>query len=54
MILTKKELAEKLKISTRTIDRMIRRGMPKLKYEYTVRFIWEDVENWLKNDTEKR
>jgi excisionase family DNA binding protein len=44
-LLTKAELAERLKLTTRTIDSMIARGeMPCLKLSpRTVRFNWADV-----------
>lgn len=49
-MLTKKNLAEKLQVSEATINRMLVDGMPKIKVRGQVRFIYEDVEKWLKGD----
>lgn len=48
-MLTKNELAEELKISVVTINRLLAKGLPKVKVGGQVRFIYEDVEKWLKN-----
>ena len=50
-MLTKKELAEKLNISTATLDRWVRtRGLPHFKVGRTIRFDWKRVEEWLGAD----
>ena len=47
-MLTKKELAEELKISIPTIDRQLKLGMPHVKIGKAVRFEKEEVIRWLK------
>ena len=43
-LLTKRELAPKLKIASRTLDLWMRKGrIPFLKVGKSVRFRWEDV-----------
>lgn len=52
MILTRKELAEKLKVHVTTIDNYLRKGMPVMRAPKSdPKFDWEDVKNWL---TEKK
>lgn len=51
-MLTKKDLAEKLQVSVVTINRMLAEGMPKIKVRGQVRFIYEDIEKWLKAGNE--
>ena len=46
-ILTKEELADYLRISIRTIDRLMKEGMPYLKIRGTVRFEKKKVFSWL-------
>jgi excisionase family DNA binding protein len=47
-MLTKKELAAKLKLSIPTIDRLMKKGMPFFKIGKSVRFDEEIVNEWLK------
>ena len=47
-MITKKELAEKVKVSLPTIDKWRTQGMPFIKIGKNVRFDWLDVEQWLK------
>lgn len=47
-MLTKKELAAKLKLSIPTIDRLMKKGMPFFKIGKSVRFEEEEVLKWLK------
>lgn len=52
MILTKKQLAEKLQVSEKTIENYEKSGMPSLRaLKGVARFDWEDVKKWM---TEKR
>jgi len=55
-ILTKSELAEILKVTEKTIDRLRTKGMPSFKVGTKVRFNKAKVVEWLENqgkDTEK-
>jgi excisionase family DNA binding protein len=55
-ILTKSELAEILKVTEKTIDRLRTKGMPSFKVGTKVRFKKAKVIEWLENqgkDTEK-
>lgn len=45
---TKKELAQRLKVSLSTINNLIKRGVPHIKMEKAVRFDFDEVINWLK------
>lgn len=47
-MLTKKQLAEKLKVSVYTIDRLRKKGLPAVKVGSNIRFDYEDVAKWLK------
>lgn len=47
-ILTKTELAQELKSSERTIDRLRKSGMPTIKKGNYVRFELEKVLEWLR------
>lgn len=47
-MITKKELAEELKISLPTIDRQLKLGMPHINIGKAVRFELEEVIKWLK------
>lgn len=56
-MLNKNDLAEYLKVSTRTIDRMIEYGMPYYKTSADnglLRFDLEEVKNWMKENTQKK
>ena len=46
----KKELSKKLKVSISTIDRLMAKGMPIIKIGKTVRFNFDDVLEWLKQN----
>lgn len=48
MLLNKKELASKLKVSVATIDNLMKKGMPYLKIGKSVRFNLEEIFKWLK------
>jgi excisionase family DNA binding protein len=48
IMITKKELAEELKISLPTIDRQLKLGMPHINIGKAVRFELEEVIKWLK------
>lgn len=50
-MLTKKDLAEKLQVSEVTINRLLSEGLPKIKVRGQIRFVYEDVEAWLKSKT---
>ena len=47
-MLTRKEVAQLLNVHVGTVDRYVKRGMPHIKVAGAVRFIKEDVINWLK------
>lgn len=47
-MLTKKELAEELRISIPTIDRQLKLGMPHVNIGKAVRFELDEVVKWLK------
>lgn len=47
-LLNKKELAEKLKVSIVTINRLLAKGLPNIKVGTSVRFDYDEVINWLK------
>lgn len=49
MIMTKKEIAQLLKLSTSTISRMMLKGMPYVKFEKAVRFDSDEVLAWAKS-----
>lgn len=49
MLLTKKELAKNLKISLRTVDRLMTSGIPYIKIGKSVRFDFEAVMEWFKS-----
>ncbi len=46
-MLTRKELAERMKVSERTIDRYVKLGMPCIKVVGAVRFDLQKVTEWL-------
>ena len=55
-MLNKKELANYLKISLTTVDRMINYGVPYYKTSPDnglIRFDLEEVKEWMKNNTKK-
>lgn len=47
-MITKKELAKKLKVSVTTIDRRVEKGMPHYKIGRLIRFDFEEVKQWIK------
>ena len=48
-MLTKKELADELRISIPTIDRQLKLGMPHVNIGKAVRFELDEVVKWLKD-----
>ena len=46
--LTANEICEKLKISYTTLYRLVKKGLPYLKVGNQQRFVFEEVEQWLK------
>lgn len=52
-MLTRKELAEQLKVTTRTVDRQTKNGMPHIRFGKSVRFELNDVMTWIKEQNEK-
>jgi excisionase family DNA binding protein len=49
-LLDKRQLAVRLNISVKMIDKLIaRKAIPFIKIEKLVRFKWEDIEGWLKS-----
>jgi len=50
-VLTKKELAEILKVTVVTVDRQMKKGMPYMKLSGgSVRFDLEEVKQWMKGE----
>jgi hypothetical protein len=49
-LITKKELAQRLRISTRKIE--LDRNFPCVRFGRTVRYDWKDVVEYLKGGTE--
>lgn len=53
-MISRKELAEYLSVSKRTIDRAIENGMPCYRLSTgTIRFELEEVKQWMKEQEEK-
>ena len=48
ILYTKKELANKLKVSLSTINNLIKKGVPHIKMEKAVRFDFDEVLKWIK------
>ena len=49
-LMTKKQLAHRLQVTTRSIDQyMAYRGLPYFKVGRTVRFDWLSVSEWLRS-----
>lgn len=48
MLITKSELAKRLSVCSRTVDRMLVKGMPHVKIGTAVRFDYDEVIAWLK------
>lgn len=51
-MLTKKELAEFLKVHVNTIDNFVRQGMPHYRFGKSVRFDQTEVLEWFKKKGE--
>lgn len=49
-MLTRIELAEKLKVHVNTIDRYVKKGMPCIKKSGAVRFEEDKVMEWLRGE----
>ena len=47
-MLSKKELAQELNVSQMTINRLMAKGLPYIKVGKQVRFVLEEVIEWLK------
>ena len=47
-LIGKKELAERLDVSQTTINRMLVEGLPNIKVRGQVKFIYQEVIQWLK------
>ena len=52
-MLTRKEIAEYLQVHPITVDRLVKRGMPSLKFGGSIRFDLEDVKDWAKKQAEE-
>ena len=46
-LLTLQEVAEYLKVSTRTVRRLLRRGLPSVRFGRLVRFSVQDLTRWI-------
>jgi excisionase family DNA binding protein len=44
---TKQQIAQSLRVSVRTVDRMSKQGMPHVRIGRLVRYVPSAVENWL-------
>lgn len=53
MLLNKEQLSEKLGVSVTTVNRLMAKGMPKIKVGKSVRFEYNDVVSWLKEGQNK-
>jgi len=54
MLLTREELAKVCGVHPNTIDKWRSKGMPEIRIVKNVRFVEEDVLDWLKNYKESR
>lgn len=52
-LFTKAQLAERLVVSTRTVDRLIKKGLPAIRVGSVHRFDWSDVTRWLKHEKQR-
>lgn len=52
-LLTKDELAAKLKVSRLTVGRYVKLGMPYYKVQRAIRFDFEEVKAWLRAKTDE-
>jgi len=46
-VVTAKELAERMGVSIRTVDRWVEQGMPRIKIGYWSWYPWVRCQNWL-------
>jgi len=53
-MLNRKEVAEYLKVHPNTVDRMVKKGMPALKFGGVVRFDLDAVMKWLEEQSKKK
>lgn len=53
-MLTKNELAELLNVSVPTIDRLLKDGLPRIYIRRSVRFEYDEVVKWLKENRKIR
>ncbi len=49
-LLTAQEVAERLKISTSTVYRLCKQGLPHIKKSYGIRIREEDLNKWIEQD----
>jgi len=47
-MLTRKELLEKMKITSPTLYRLEKKGLPVMRNGGVVRYDWDDVVDWMK------
>lgn len=52
-ILTKKEMAELLKVNERTVDQLRKKGLPHFKVGRNVRFKKNEALEWLENQQQE-
>lgn len=52
-MLTRKEIAEYLQVHPVTVDRLVKSGMPSLKFGGSIRFDLEDVKAWAKEQAKE-
>jgi excisionase family DNA binding protein len=50
--ISKQELAHRLSVSTRTVERAVNRGLPAYRVGGQVRFLWSEVRTFFKLDAE--
>lgn len=53
-MLTRKELAERMRVTTRTVDRQVKNGMPYIKFGGSIRFDLDAVMKWLEEQSKKK
>lgn len=53
-MLNRKEVAEYLKVHPNTVDRMVKKGMPALKFGGVVRFDLDAVIKWLEEQSKNK
>lgn len=52
-LLTKSDLAKALKVSRPTVNNYLKKGMPHYKVSRAVRFDFEEVKKWIKEEMNK-